>query len=446
MCPSYMVTHEEIALDARAGRTCSSRCSRATRSRTAGESEHVKEALDLCLACKGCKSDCPVNVDMATYKAEFLSHYYEGRLRPRHAYAMGLIYWWARLASLAPAVVNLVTQLPGVCGRSSSRSAASRPGARHAGVRPRDLQGVVRGARQRDANARGRRPRGASSGPTRSTTTSTPRRRRRRSRCWKRAGFQVVVPPASLCCGRPLYDFGMLDTAKTLLRRDPRRAAPGDRGRHAGRRPGAELRRRLPRRADEPLPDGRGRQAALGQQTVHPERVPATEGCAAIVRRRSSARPWCSGHCHHKAIMKFDAEEAVLREDGPRLRAARLRLLRHGRLVRLRGASITTSRWRSASACCCRRCGAPTADTLIIADGFSCREQIAQPTGRRAVHLAEALQFAVEGRTGRRAGEYIEDAVLPRLQEGVSPREMAAAALIAAGIGLGLLGWRQTRR
>ena len=59
---------------------------------------HVKEALDLCLACKGCKGDCPVNVDMATYKAEFLSHYYEGRLRPRAAYAMGLIHWWARLA------------------------------------------------------------------------------------------------------------------------------------------------------------------------------------------------------------------------------------------------------------------------------------------------------------------------------------------------------------
>jgi Fe-S oxidoreductase len=59
-------------------------------------SEEVKEALDLCLACKGCKSDCPVNVDMATYKAEFLSHYYDRRLRPIGAYAIGLIYWWAR--------------------------------------------------------------------------------------------------------------------------------------------------------------------------------------------------------------------------------------------------------------------------------------------------------------------------------------------------------------
>src|SRR4051812_43530865 len=69
----------------------------------------VKEAFDLCLACKGCKGECPVNVDMATYKAEFLSHHYQGRLRPRAAYAMGLIHWWARLASHMPALVNAVS-------------------------------------------------------------------------------------------------------------------------------------------------------------------------------------------------------------------------------------------------------------------------------------------------------------------------------------------------
>src|SRR5581483_7765278 len=73
----------------------------------------VFDALDLCLSCKGCKGDCPVNVDMATYKAEFLSHYYEGRLRPRQAYAMGWIHRWARLASIAPGVANLMAQLPG---------------------------------------------------------------------------------------------------------------------------------------------------------------------------------------------------------------------------------------------------------------------------------------------------------------------------------------------
>ena len=90
------------------------------------KSEPVKEALDLCLACKGCKGDCPVNVDMATYKAEFLSHYYEGRLRPRHAYAMGLIYWWARLASLAPRRWPTSSARRRACATSPSGSAASR--------------------------------------------------------------------------------------------------------------------------------------------------------------------------------------------------------------------------------------------------------------------------------------------------------------------------------
>ena len=111
MCPSYLATREE---------------KHSTRGRARllwemlnGEvltdgwkSEPVHEALDLCLACKGCKGDCPVNVDMATYKAEFLSHYYQGRFRPRHAYSMGWIDWWARLASFVPGVANFFSQTP----------------------------------------------------------------------------------------------------------------------------------------------------------------------------------------------------------------------------------------------------------------------------------------------------------------------------------------------
>ncbi len=145
MCPSYMVTHEER---------------HTTRGRThqlwemlngdvianGWRDDNVKEALDLCLACKGCKGDCPVNVDMATYKAEFLSHYWEGRLRPRYAYAFGLIDQWARLASVAPGLVNLVHSTP-------SAERARQEGCRHAaaaqdsGVRPAKLQVVVPPAR-----------------------------------------------------------------------------------------------------------------------------------------------------------------------------------------------------------------------------------------------------------------------------------------------------------
>src|SRR5437764_4119845 len=113
MCPSYQVTREE--------KDCTRGRAHLLFEMVNGEvltdgwkSEAVKDSLDLCLACKGCKGDCPVNVDMATYKAEFLSHYYEGRLRPRYAYSMGWIYWWARLASLAPSLANFFSQTPGL--------------------------------------------------------------------------------------------------------------------------------------------------------------------------------------------------------------------------------------------------------------------------------------------------------------------------------------------
>ncbi|HEX3934876.1 MAG TPA: FAD-linked oxidase C-terminal domain-containing protein, partial [Puia sp.] len=109
MCPSYMVTREEE--HSTRGRTrLLFEMLQGEEIKDGWKSDEVKDALDLCLACKGCKGDCPVNVDMATYKSEFLSHYYEGRLRPRSAYAFGLIYWWARLASKMPGLVNLLTQ------------------------------------------------------------------------------------------------------------------------------------------------------------------------------------------------------------------------------------------------------------------------------------------------------------------------------------------------
>src|SRR5690606_14707469 len=111
MCPSYMVTREE---------------KHATRGRArllfemlqgdvikdGWRSHAVHEALDLCLACKGCKKDCPVNVDMATYKAEFMAHYYQRRLHPRHAYSMGLIWWWSRIATQIPRAANFLLQHP----------------------------------------------------------------------------------------------------------------------------------------------------------------------------------------------------------------------------------------------------------------------------------------------------------------------------------------------
>jgi Fe-S oxidoreductase len=210
MCPSYVATLEE---------------KHSTRGRARllwemlnGEvltdgwrSEAVKESLDLCLACKGCKTDCPVNVDMATYKAEFMAHYYEGRVRPRNAYSMGLIHWWARLASVAPGVANFFGKTPVLCAAVKwiGGIAPERPLPRFA---PETFKAWFF-----------RRPRQAKGRPVilwadTFTNHFHPEQGKAAVEVLEEAGCEVFVPRAGLCCGRPLYDFGMLDTAKRQLR------------------------------------------------------------------------------------------------------------------------------------------------------------------------------------------------------------------------------------
>ena len=235
MCPSYRATHEE---------------EHSTRGRahllwemTQGEvirdgwrSEEVKQSLDLCLACKGCKSDCPVGVDVATYKAEFLSHYYEGRVRPRSAYAFGNIDLWARLGVERSRAGESRQRNYRSCAtsrrwsRGFRRSAASPPSplrlsragsAARVGTACVGADAFVRPAKRSERSpatqisASERPP--FSSGPTPSTIISCPRPPRPPSKSSKPPAIRVVVPQANLCCGRPLYDFGMLDRAEALL-------------------------------------------------------------------------------------------------------------------------------------------------------------------------------------------------------------------------------------
>ena len=224
MCPSYRATHDE---------------EHSTRGRahllwemTQGEiirdgwrSEEVKQSLDLCLACKGCKSDCPVNVDVATYKAEFLSHYYEGRLRPRSAYAFGNIDLWARIASNVPGLVNLTTQLPFL--RDIAKLLAGIPQQRSIPpFAPETFKQWFRRTRRWKSGPSGpRQPHGENRAsapevllwPDTFNNYFHPATARAAVEVLEAAGFRVTIPQANLCCGRPLYDFGMLDRAESLL-------------------------------------------------------------------------------------------------------------------------------------------------------------------------------------------------------------------------------------
>ena len=218
------------------------------------------------------------------------------------------------------------------------------------------------------------------------------------SRCWRRPASRSSCRAArsaaagrsttTACSTRPSACCGeILDALR------PRSAAG-----HADRRPGAELRGGLPRRADRTSsPTTRTPGASPSRPSCSSEFLRAAS--AGLRSRRSSTRKaWSTATATTRRSCGMRRRGAPADEARAGLRDARLRLLRHGRRVRLRGGRTTTSRSPSASACCCRRCAAGARDTLIVADGFSCREQIAQTTDRRALHLAEVLRMALHRR------------------------------------------------
>src|SRR5581483_5616778 len=173
----------------------------------------VKSSLDLCLSCKGCKSDCPVAVDVATYKAEFLSHYYEGRVHPLGHYAFARVDLWARLGSVAPGIANFLTQAP-VLG-----DAAKFAG----GISAR--RKVPRLAKQTFTQRFAKRQSRSSAGgevllwPDTFNNYFHPETSIAAVEVLERSGFRVRIPTKRVCCGRPLYDFGMLGMAKKYLLR-----------------------------------------------------------------------------------------------------------------------------------------------------------------------------------------------------------------------------------
>src|SRR5437764_6563481 len=145
---------------------------------------------------------------MATYKAEFLSHYYDGRLRPMHAYSMGLIYWWSRLASTMPGIANAITQTPGL---SNVVKALGGIDVRRK-MPPFATQTFTDWFRNRRPNSVGRKK--VLLWPDTFNNYFFPETAVAAVDVLEAAGFQVTIPSRPLCCGRPLYDFGMLDLAK----------------------------------------------------------------------------------------------------------------------------------------------------------------------------------------------------------------------------------------
>jgi FAD/FMN-containing dehydrogenase/Fe-S oxidoreductase len=382
MCPSYMVTREEK--HSTRGRA------RLLNEMIRGEvvtggwrSEAVREALDLCLSCKGCKHDCPVQVDMATYKAEFLSHYYRRRLRPRYAYVSGLIYWWSRVAARMPATANFLTQTPAL--RSLAKLAAGYSQKRQ--FPPFAPETFKDWFRRRPAAPDGKPP--VILWADTFNNHFTPRVARAAVEVLEEAGFRVVVPEQSLCCGRPLYDYGMLPTAKRLLKqilaalREPvRNGIPV-----VGLEPSCmtvfreELGNLFPHDADA---QRLGSQSFILSEFLH-DKAPHFQP------RPLRGKAVVHGHCHHKSLLHFETELDLLERAGLRCDTP------DSGCCGMAGSFGYEADHYEVGLACGERVLLPAVrksgpDELIVTDGFSCREMIRQETGRRAVHFAEVLR------------------------------------------------------
>ncbi len=390
MCPSYMVTlEEEHSTRGRAHMLFELLQGEIVRG--GWQDEQVKKALDLCLACKACKVECPANVDIATYKAEFLSHFYETNSRPLFAHAFGRIDKWLQIASLAPRAANFLSHAPGLSHilRSALRLAPERKIPRLAP--PSFLQSA---RKNRGESASCALPADAREVILWVDTFNNyfhPETAHAALGVLAHAGFAVTIPSRQPCCGRPLYDFGMLDRARQYLERIIEVfAQPIDAG-----TPIVVLEPSCASVFRDELPNlfpDHPRATRLRSQTFLLSEF-LEHYAAGYEPPRLPRKVLLHGHCHQKALMKMTHAESLLRKMGAELQsvdsgccgmAGPFGFEREKyAIARASGERVLLPAVRQASA-----------DTLIISDGFSCREQILQSTGRRALHLAEAIHLA----------------------------------------------------
>ncbi|WP_202517475.1 FAD-binding and (Fe-S)-binding domain-containing protein, partial [Streptomyces sp. SID685] len=395
MCPSYRATREEEHSTRGRARLLFEMLNGHADSaiRDGWRSTAVRDALDLCLACKGCKSDCPTGVDMATLKAEFLSHHYEGRPRPAAHYALGWLPLWARLSRLAPSLVNSALHAPGPA--RAGKLLAGVDGSRAAPVFAEES--FVQWWRARaDEPPDPADPRTVLLWPDTFTTYFHPAIGRSAVRVLADAGFRVAVPTRPVCCGLTWISTGQLETAKRVLRRTLEVLAPYL---EAGTPViGLEPSCTAVFRSDAPelLPDNQDVQRLAGQVRTFAEQLvhhaPDDWRPPALARQAL-----VQTHCHQHAVLKDDADRALMRRahlDADVLDEGCCGLA--GNFGFERGHHEVSMAVAEQGVLPAVRGAAP--DSLVLADGFSCRTQIEEGgTGRRALHLAEALALALDG-------------------------------------------------
>lgn len=391
MCPSYQVTRDET--HSTRGRA------RVLFEMMEGDvitdgwrAEEVRDALDLCLSCKGCVGDCPVNVDMATYKAEFTHQHYRGRpwRRPRSHWSMGWLPALARVAGLAPGVANAVTASPaagllkGLGGVAASREIPAFA-----------RQSFPAWFRREHEPARGGGRTPVLLWPDTFTSSLAPQVGRATVRVLEDAGFEVRLPRGPVCCGLTWVSTGQLDVAAWVLRRSLRAIEPALRAGATivGMEPSCAAVFR--HEATELLPGDE--LAVLARSQVRTLSETLLEHAPDWRPREIERDAMVQVHCHQHAVLGFDADREVMRRSGIRAEVPDSGCCGlagnfgfedgHAELSRQIGERVLAPAVRSAPG-----------STEILSDGFSCRTQIADLTDRRARHLAELLADGIPPR------------------------------------------------
>jgi FAD/FMN-containing dehydrogenase/Fe-S oxidoreductase len=389
MCPSYRATGEE---------------EHSTRGRarllfemlqgdviTDGwRSTAVHDALDLCLACKGCRSDCPVDVDMATYKAEFLFHHYQRRLRPMAHYSMGWIPLWARLAAAMPGLLNTVTHTRGLSTLVKKAGGIDTHREMPNFTDERFTSWFHHRRSPATAAPRGR----VLLWPDTFVNNFDPEVGKAAVAVLESAGFAVDVPHRTVCCGLTWISTGQLKTAQRVLRRTLTTLRPA-------------LRTSTPVVVLEPscaavfrsdLPEllyGDEDAHRLAKQTYTlgevladkaPDWRPPHIDADAVVQQ----------HCHQHAILGYSHDRQLLVDAG-----IEPDVLDAGCCGLAGNFGFEKGHYNVSVACAedklmpALRKADP--DALILADGFSCRTQIRELSDdRRPIHLAQAIAAALK--------------------------------------------------
>ena len=390
MCPSYRATGDEQHSTRGRARLLWEMLSGALREE-GFQSEAVRQALDLCLSCKACKSECPVQVDMAAWKSEFLAQHYKGCARPLRHYLFGFADKLALYGSLAPAFTNaiLAGSLTGPLVKRIAGVAQERQLPRLA---PNSFQETRSSSKK--LNQYPAPPQVAAERvllwPDTWNNYYRPQTLAAAETVLVQAGFRVEVPRGHICCGRPLYDFGLLDAARAYLANVLDRMTP-------------QIDAGLPFLFLEPscasvfkdellelFPQDNRAQRLSGQVWLLADWL-AGKAPDFAADRLQGAHILLHGHCHHKAVFGGPASEiALLRRAG-----ATVEPIQAGCCGMAGPFGFEADKFEVSKAIAndgllpAIQAAGPM--TTIVADGFSCREQIAQLGHHEAMHFAEVL-------------------------------------------------------